>query len=400
MVAFMKKKFYFLTLLMCICLCSCNNESIYLDNGEKNLSNDNFGQVYIPIEYSGITDLSNGKATIFDFTDEDTISYYLFDISSNSMKKIGEITDFIVGKNDTVLTENKMYVSAGTGQIENLDTELYEFDLKSGTVKILSSEKLYQTLVSSKILGSNVISLKGDLDDDMKTGRTYIELLNEISLQTYRLVEKKINIDTALGESIEAFDSYNNQLFALIAKYEENRTTHFIEKYNSKGELIKVIDCSNIYNYLEGQNILNFYFYNDFVFVSNLSGSSIIGKIENNQLDIILKGNYEYRLEPTISNSDKNRNTAIFFLRDYKYLFLLNINTNSINCYDISKENYEHLRYCYIDNENLLYSLKSSEGDEQLFYESIQWLNKNRIVKTVFIDDNINNIEDILNLLH
>ena len=267
---------------------------------------------------------------------EKSISY--LDLYTMSEKEIGILESYTIQDNSLAVMDESILFHVGSGPYDDLTTTLYEINLQNNQIKKIYSEKFYQTLVPVKSANNRVFSLKGVLSkEESDVGITYIALLTKGMMHPQSLVEKNLHMKAGIGESILAFDVFDDEMALLVSQDMDGSSyRHLIEVYDMNSKMNHYYHCDYIISHLSNQYISDFILYGNSAFIQNLSSDSIFISLDASSQDLLATANFEYAIYPATVIGDISSPYEIFFAPYSPFLFAFDPASYEFRVLDIS----------------------------------------------------------------
>jgi hypothetical protein len=132
-----------------------------------------------------------------------------------------------------------------------------------------------------------------------------------------------------------------------------------------------VCDISSIFeDYELTKSISRFYAFGDYFFISDYSDTSILGRHDGNEIEVLL---YERNLAYAV-NLCRNAEFEIFYVRRTNDVYRLNLQTGVIErlIYNLDNDN-SFIRSIWVYNNNLMISKRTGEdGETEMLYMILQ----------------------------
>lgn len=276
------------------------------ENGLENINN-----------YSPIALLED--TIVYDyFNDDDEFVIGCYDIESKNLSDVICVDGFYISSGlpavieDSVILPVTLYTNEHKLLMINADSNTSDTifnDYNSSAIDVVST------------MNTAIYMLSTIRDNSIET--SYIRKYNETTNKMDICIKKEFVNNT--GEQIIAFACSNERIYVIVNQIEEDDT--YIEIYDDKNyDLIgKLYFDSELRNDVSENGIIQFYCFNDYIYVRNFSDYGAIGKIENDQVKTVLN---LYNLRIAYNGRNTQDNYYGFFLRGGKDFYILDVDTD------------------------------------------------------------------------
>lgn len=277
--------------------------------------------------------------------------------------------DIASKKQSDVICENGFYISSGLpAVIDNsvilpitLNTnehKLMMINTDSNTSEMIFNEFNSYPIDSVATMNTSIYMLSSKKDNS--TATSYIRKYNENTNEMDICIEKEFTDNT--GEQIKAFACNNEKIYVMVNQIETENDT-YIEIYDDKNyDLIgKLYFDSELKNFVSNNGIVQFYCFDNYVYIRNFSDYGAIGKIESNQVKTLLD---LPNLRIAYNGKNTQDNYYGFFLRSGKDFYLLDVYTDTLYQTNLELSQDESIRNAISDGNDICISIMDERDTE------------------------------------
>lgn len=240
---------------------------------------------------------------------DDGLVYFSSKVDNGETVEIGKEPDFLVSNDSSALIGDRLYTYVTAKAPDGHRVNLFELDVRHSRVKKLVSENIYQMLIYTKDLEDELFTLKGERKGD--DARSYIEAFDSSSHKVRTVVEFPYDYAKESGTIIKNLSVYQDKLYALAGIVEEGHADYALIVYNKGGTAQRKYDMNAFRDILDGGGIGKLKVMGDYVFVSNFSNRSALGKLSGDEVKVVVSSEDGFELaQDSISTQ-----------ADYYYLF-------------------------------------------------------------------------------
>lgn len=250
----------------------------------------------IPFEltdYMGILALWGDRFISYRMGD-DGLVYFSSKVENGKTEEIGRETDFAVSNDSSALIGDHLYTYVTSGAPNGFCVNLFEMDVRHSRLRKLTSENVYQTLTYTKDLGNELVTLKGERQND--DARSYIEAFDSSSHKVRTVVEFPYDFAKESGTIIKNISVYQDKLYALAGIVEEGHADYALIVYNGEGTAQHKYDMNAFRAILDGGGVGKLKVMGDYVFVSNFSNRSALGKLSGDEVKVVVSSEDGFEL--------------------------------------------------------------------------------------------------------
>lgn len=277
------------------------------------------------------------------------LCFCVYDVNNKRNKEIGRIENPFDFSADIAVVKDKFYVYCNELPPDfqmgsDMYNHLIEIDTKSEKMRIIATDKTYQTLIYVDSIGDNIYSYKGKYQDEI--GITYIDVINVNEDNDFEtIIEKEFDYNRYIGEAILNISAYDEKLYLLVLRESEEKIGYYIEIYNSEGIKESEIELhGKVRNVVSNVHVSKFEVQNNICFIRNFNSNGILFELDNQ--DNILLQNEDLDIS---KNYTDNQNYLLLLSRHSGKYWLYNLETNVFTEY---KDDAEYLISVLADYSN------------------------------------------------
>lgn len=299
-----------------------------------------------------------------------TVEFFVYNFQTGKNQSVGSISDFALKGRSNVIIDDTIYFYISIYSDNDMKNVLYAMDF-SAMKMIPISENLYsQKLIPVIEMDNQIVALQGNILSDGSTD-TFLETINENGDSEQITVDSnKVSSFTLTQEEhdIIYIDNDNEHLYALEKVTDDTDTQYFLVKYDLSFTCIEATDITSIFrDYEITDNIGVFYAFDNYFCITDYSGTSIICKCTDNEIETLLcEADLEY-----VSNPNNSTNYEFFFIRNTNDIYRLNKQTGALEIQNYSLENEQSTIRCVLAYDNMLMitkrSLSETDTEEKLY---------------------------------
>lgn len=270
-------------------------------------------------DYSPIALLENVIVYNY-FNDDDALVIGCYDIESKTLSDVICVDGFYISSGLPAVIDNSVIFSVTLYTNEH---KLLLINADSNTSDTIFNEYNSSSIDVLSTMNTDIYMLSTIRDNSTETStiRKYNENTNKMDI----CIEKEFANNT--GEQIIAFACNNERIYVIVNQIEADDT--YIEIYDDKNyDLIgKLYFDSELEHDVSENGIVQFYCFGDYIYVRNFSDYGAIGKIENDQVKILLN---LYNLRIAYNGRNTQDNYYGFFLREGQDFYILDVDTDTL----------------------------------------------------------------------
>ena len=298
--------------------------------------------------------------------------------------------DIASKKQSDVICENGFYISSGLpAVIDNsvilpvtLNTnehKLMKINADSNTSEMIFNEFNSYPIDSVATMNTGIYMLSSKKDNS--TATSYIRKYNENTNEMDICIEKEFTDNT--GEQIKAFACNNEKIYVMVNQIETENDT-YIEIYDDKNyDLIgKLYFDSELKNFVSNNGIVQFYCFDNYVYIRNFSDYGAIGKIESNQVKTLLD---LPNLRIAYNGKNTQDNYYGFFLRSGKDFYLLDVYTDTLYQTNLELSQDESIRNAISDGNDICISIMNERDTETFTTKNTIMVDFDKLKKSISV---------------
>lgn len=196
---------------------------------------------------------------------------------------------------------------------------------------------------------------------DTSTVTSYIRKYNENTNNMDICIEKEFTDNT--GEQIIAFACNNEKIYVMVNQIETGNDI-YIEIYDDQNYdlLGKLYYESELYDFVSAKGVVQFYCFDDYIYIRNYSDYGAIGKIEDDQVKTILN---LPGLRIAYNGENTQDNYYGFFLRSGKEFYLLDVYTDTLYQTNLGLSQDESIRNAISNGNDICISILDERETER-----------------------------------
>lgn len=270
-----------------------------------------------------------------------------------------------------VICEDGFYISSGLPAVignavilpitlNTNEHKLLVINADSNTSEIIFSEFNSYPIDAVAAMNTDIYMLSSMNDNSVITSciRKYNENTNNMDV----CIEKEFT--DRIGEQIQAFACNNGKIYVMVTQIEAENDTYIEiyddENYDLTGKLFLDLDLKN---FVSNNGIVQFYCFDDYIYIRNFSDYGAIGKIENNQVKTLLN---LPNLRIAYNGKNTQDNCHAFFIRSGKDFYLLDVYTDILYQTDLELSQDESIRNAISNGNDICISILD-ESDTETF---------------------------------
>lgn len=357
---------FFLVLSPLISLSGC-------DNNDNKVSEINYGKINLNAEeYHSIMTIVNDIVIYSSFDNLGNLTYSELDISTGRKTACGSVSNHMLSNNSMAFLNNSLYFFVTTSVDRIIMTNrFYELNIKEKKLKEIYSESNMQTFNYLAVANNKIYSTKGIMEDS-HNGKTYIESYDPSNGKRESIVSFTAKYDKREGQAITNLNIYNDKIYATIDAFENGMVIPYINIYSLSGDLIESIKMSEFSTKIFNTAIAEIKVIGDYIYISNMSNESIVGKIEKGEFVVIEEARENLFIA---QDSVGNANTGVFYLRNSNKIYILDNSSGSLNerIFSDADNNYTISYITKDSNDNLLIYLIDQQNPKSasLYYKKL-----------------------------
>lgn len=254
------------------------------------------------------------------FNDDDALVIGCYDIESKTLSDVICVDGFYISSGLPAVIDNSVIFPVTLYTNEH---KLLLINAVSNTSDTIFNEYNSSSIDVLSTMNTDIYMLSTIRDNSTETStiRKYNENTNKMDI----CIEKELANNT--GEQIIAFACNNERIYVIVNQIEADDT--YIEIYDDKNyDLIgKLYFDSELEHDVSENGIVQFYCFDDYIYVRNFSDYGAIGKIENGQVKTLLN---LYNLRIAYNGRNTQDNYYGFFLREGQDFYILDVDTDTL----------------------------------------------------------------------
>lgn len=254
------------------------------------------------------------------FNDDDALVIGCYDIESKTLSDVICVDGFYISSGLPAVIDNSVIFPVTLYTNEH---KLLLINADSNTSDTIFNEYNSSSIDMVSTMNTDIYMLSTIRDNSTETStiRKYNENTNKMDI----CIEKEFANNT--GEQIIAFACNNERIYVIVNQIEAYDT--YIEIYDDKNyDLIgKLYFDSELEHDVSEDGIVQFYCFDDYIYVRNFSDYGAIGKIENGQVKTLLN---LYNLRIAYNGRNTQDNYYGFFLREGQDFYILDVDTDTL----------------------------------------------------------------------
>ena len=344
-------------ILLCVCLLltiltACGSD---IANGYKYAA----GDTYIALV---------GDSYIFMIMDNGCTTYYRQYLNDNSVEEIGVINNFVLSTKGAAKIGERVYFTAVVNNNGNESVGLYEIDLGANTISEVARDTECSYDAYTFPFGECVAVAKYRYEGDLIY--SYIDVYDPRSEEISTILDGVINNESLVGEIILRACSDGENLFALTDIGEDDseapETEVIMYSFNAESEETqneKIIFPESLKDYIMQARVYQLIVSNNYIYMSNYSNCSVLGRINGGKIDPIVQGE---NLEFAGSTDD----SILLYERGSNNLVVVDSLTGKFVKKSIEIEDNFTIKCVLLNEEDVLLVLKSA-GKDDLVYKQL-----------------------------
>jgi hypothetical protein len=256
-------------------------------------------------------------------------SYYRQYFDSGDTVKLGTIQPFIIGMGETAIVDNVLYFCVtSTDENGQENNNLYGIDLGKNQLDVYYTDNEVIPIMEifayqDKLLFWKTKKREGD------SANTYFEIYDPKDGNTKKVNNHSVNHSAKTGSVIMTCFVNGDTVYAWVDEYDKdgNRIST-IRAYDEKFRCIQTINLGEVADYIKESRVDEIAVFGDYIYLHNLSGYNVVGKIENGTIKPVLK---KRDLVQRGANQRGNdiQNIQLFFVRKTNTYYILDLANNT-----------------------------------------------------------------------
>ena len=295
-------------------------------------------------------------------------TYYRQYLNTDVVKELGVINDFVLSTKGAVKTGEGVYFTAVVYANGDEAVGVYEINLATNTISEVERDVECSYDAYTFPIGECVAVAKYRYEGDLIY--SYIDVYNPKNGDIYTILESVMNNESLTGEIILKACSDGEHIFALTDIGEEDSGTleTVIIMYGFDAECggvqkEEMILIDNIENYVMQSRVNQLIVSNGYIYISNYSNLSTLGRINRRKIDPIVQGeNLEF--------AGSAYGSILLYERGSNILVVVDSATGEFATRSIEVDDDYTIKCALLNGEDLLVVLKSA-GKEDLIYRRI-----------------------------
>lgn len=293
---------------------------------------------------------------VYNYIDDDgTLVIGGYELSSKQQSDIVSVEGFYLSSGKPVVIDNFVILSVTLSTNEH---KLLKINADANTSEIIFSEFNSYPMDMVSTMNNDVYMLSSIKDGSITT--SCIRKYNKVNANLDICIEKQL-VDN-IGEQIISFACNNGDIYVLV-NGDETDNIPYIEIYDDKNyNLIgKLQFDSELINFVSDNGIVEFYCFDNYIYIRNYSDYGVIGKMENNQIKPYLA---LPNLRVVYNSKDTKDNYYGFFVRNGEEFYLLDTYTGILYKADLELSQDESIRNAISDGNNICISILDEKDTE------------------------------------
>lgn len=253
--------------------------------------------------------------------------YYLYDFGSGNLSKVGSVNHFVAQGMTSPITNNGLFFYLCAGDQKKSENILYHFNFSSNRMSAVSKNTYTQKLVPLTVYQGKLLALQGNLDSDGKWIPFFQMIDVDGRAEAFQFKDEK-NRSLALKPLRTLSFANNGQSIWQIQNNKGKTGEQFLLTiYDAQNRLQKQVDITNhLSRYPMTKTIRSFYAFGDYFCITDLSNNTILCKLSQGKVSVLLHGN---ELEYAV-NGKANVPIQYFFVRGTNDIYQLNCLTGKV----------------------------------------------------------------------
>lgn len=290
-------------------------------------------------------------------SDDNSLVIGYYDINTKNSSDIVSEKNFYISNSLTAVIDNSVYLSITNNTNEH---KLLKIDIDSKTCKTIFKENnsYYPIDTISTMQDSKIYMLSNKIEGStLQT--SYIRKYNSTTGNMDICIKKEFDKEKDRGDIIKAFACNNAELYVLANEKDNNIV---IEEYDDKYNLKNTFTFDDeLKKFILSNDIVQFYCFDDYIYLRNYSDYGAIGKIENNQIKSLLT---LPNLRMAYNNKNTNDKLYAFFIREGREFYILDTIKNNLNKIKLNLSQNESIRNAISDGTNVCVSILDDKNTE------------------------------------
>ncbi len=298
--------------------------------------------------------------------DGSTATYYRHYINDNKKVVLGTVDNFCLSTKNTVLIDDTLYVYVSVFESDNGDTSNVLLGINLSENETNSYKNADNSLAGllTYQFDEGIITLKNVVNEENIT--TYLDIFDVNSKSWKQENTNVVDKNTYIGSAI--FGLYGNEEAVYVLHDEclggQGNVNTTLKVYDTNMNEIQTINIANdLRDYILSSRIQEMAVFGNYIYTQNTSNYSLLGKIEGNNIEPIIK---ERNLSLALNQTSPN--TPFFYVRRSNKCYILDTETETITPIDLQIGN-EYTIHCILANEkNILLKCYSDDKTDYMYY--------------------------------
>lgn len=329
----------------------CQNENQVIDNiilsdYKIDTSKENI------VSYLALLDDSFIYSTAY--MDTKMTTYYRHYLNSNKIIEIGSVENVVLETNLSAYFEGAFYFYETVKNNNELSNVVYSIDVKSNSLSMISEDKEYLPGAFIKQY-DDIILTRQTLRKDNNDMITFVERNNP---KTNKTISKSKNYyleANNTGEYILNYSVFKDKIYlAINNKTAQNKKNPIIEVLDTNFTHLYNINMTAVKDYIMESALGKMQIWNDFIFMRNFSGNSLIGKIEDGNIKSLFQEN-----DLDMSFDLSNQLSPVFYVRGTNKLIFPDETKGTIKTIKLDLSDYKGytIKFVMSNDNNILITL-------------------------------------------
>ncbi|MDR3149981.1 MAG: hypothetical protein LBT88_08250 [Oscillospiraceae bacterium] len=258
----------------------------------------------------------------------DGISYYRRYFDDGETIKLGTINPFIIGMGETAIVDNVLYFCVTSAdEMGSENNNLYGIDLATNQLEVYYTDNEVIPIMEIFAYNNKLLFLKTKRNGD--DAHSYFEIFDPKDGSIKKVNEHIVNHPLDTGSVIMTCFINGDTVYAWVDEYEEDGTRiSTIRAYDKSFRCIQTISLGEVSDYIKESRVDQIAVFGDYIYLHNLSGYNVVGKIENDTIKAVLKKR-DLMLRPN-EKSGKMQDIQMFYVRQTNSYYILDIENDEI----------------------------------------------------------------------
>lgn len=291
--------------------------------------------------------------------------FYVYNFATQSKQKVSTVSNFALQGRGNALVGDTAYFYIGIDDGGDVKNVLYAMNYTKKKMYVVSENSYSKKLIPLIEFKNQVLALQENKRDDGDV-ESFFEVIDDRG-KAERVMLRKNGTGNSASQNIINFDGDGQYLYLVEMKSVKEDIHYFIAKYDMDFNFIEETEITKIFAKYNIENVAVFHAFNNYFCITDLSGNSILCKLESGELSALLReGDLEY-----VVNSCKNPDYEFFYIRRTNEIYRLNVKQGKIEKQNYNLENDTSNIRCVLLYDNTLLITKNSttnENTESLYF--------------------------------